>query len=538
LRWLFRRLPPALRSAPARAALLALAFGLAAGCGFSGEPDPVTDECVAGRACSSAGLGACAEGVTRCPGGPEGAVECAPVATGTEEVCDAVDNDCDGRTDEGLPDDVTGSDVGRCQPRILSCRDGVIQEVQSAIGPAPELCGDGIDQDCDGSDCNAPPLVRLVQPEPGSDLVEGTEVYVRVEASDEDRIDQVVLLLDGSFAGSQGRDPYEFEIDVPRGSEELTLEAVARDSGGLEASTGALRYAVIEDPGTDVAGRVVDELGDGVGGAVASIVGVDQDLAAETERSGEFVIRDVPSSVDEVEVVVRLAGSNAVVGRSDEVPAVPGGTTEVGKIEVRTLFFDEDFGRNLDLDDDESERIDFDEPFRFPFYGKVLKRAFVNANGTLTFDSGDDTRRESLGSFVKQPAIAALFDALDPDDDDAGVFVRERPDRLVVTWFEVEESRGDNTFQVVLREDGRIVVVYERMRVRDGLVGITPGGGDRVEEVDFDDEAPFTSESDATIYEQFTGFSGRERFDLRNAFLVFRPRGDGRYAVDVVPFSD
>lgn len=540
------RRPPlrvqALRAPLARGVLAALALVAVSACGFSGEPEAPADLCVAGRACSTAGIGACAEGLTRCPEGPEGAIECAPVTTGSPELCDAIDNDCDGRTDEDLPDEVIGSDVGVCQPQIRSCRMGSYELVQSAIGPQAEVCGDGIDQDCNGADCNGPPRVQLLSPAPGSDLVEGARIEIRVEASDDQEVERVVLLVDGAFAASDSSDPYRFTVTVPLGAGELTLEAVAEDSSGLEASTGVLRYPVIPDPGTRVTGTVVDERGFPVALATARVADLPGEASDVTGTDGRFEIPDVPTVRGDIVVEVRLPEGDGVAGRSDPTTPIPGGATEVGKIAVRTLFFEEDIGQNLRLDEDEFERIRFPEAFRFPFYGKLREELFANANGRLTFEFGDETSSESLFVFDLQPGIAPLFDGLDLDDDDRdrGVFVRQHPDRLVLTWNRVEESgrNGDSTFQVVLRSDGRIQIAYERIRIDDGLVGITPGSAARATEADFSRDTPFTGERGQLIYERFFRMGG-DRFDLEGHFLLFTPieAGDA-YRVDLVAFPD
>ncbi len=66
------------------------------------------------------------------------------------ETCDGIDENCNGAPDDGVADLVSGSDVGLCQIEIQSCIGGSFQITQTGIGPAPELCN-GLDENCNGT---------------------------------------------------------------------------------------------------------------------------------------------------------------------------------------------------------------------------------------------------------------------------------------------------------------------------------------------------------------------------------------------------
>jgi hypothetical protein len=84
-------------------------------------------------------------------GSPRG-VDCDdrnPLRTpGRAEVCDNIDNDCDGAVDEGLARGC-GSDVGECRPGTQTCSAGAWGACVGSIDPVPESC-DEKDNDCDG----------------------------------------------------------------------------------------------------------------------------------------------------------------------------------------------------------------------------------------------------------------------------------------------------------------------------------------------------------------------------------------------------
>ncbi len=109
--------------------------------------DGRVDEMVAGSgvACGT-DEGVCTPGLTACVGGT---IVCTGGTEPAEETCNGLDDDCDGLVDDGVFIGTRcGSDVGECSPGFDRCVDGAVR-CEDAIGPRAEDCN-GLDDDCDG----------------------------------------------------------------------------------------------------------------------------------------------------------------------------------------------------------------------------------------------------------------------------------------------------------------------------------------------------------------------------------------------------
>lgn len=94
---------------------------------------------------ASAGVGACHEGIQECVDGTWG--PCLGAVTPLPEVCNGVDDDCDGASDDGTPSVVCG--IGTCATRVSVCSGGSISACPPTAITPNDGCGGG-DMDCDG----------------------------------------------------------------------------------------------------------------------------------------------------------------------------------------------------------------------------------------------------------------------------------------------------------------------------------------------------------------------------------------------------
>lgn len=107
----------------------------------------VIDEDISRPCGNSPLIGGCKNGLQKCNNGKWS--KCEGYVFPSNEVCNGVDDNCDGNIDESLVKVCGESDKGICKFGKDECKGGTWQGCKGVISPEFEWC-DGIDNDCDG----------------------------------------------------------------------------------------------------------------------------------------------------------------------------------------------------------------------------------------------------------------------------------------------------------------------------------------------------------------------------------------------------
>ncbi len=127
--------------------------------------------------------------------------------------------------------------------------------------------------------------------------------------------------------------------------------------------------------------------------------------------------------------------------------------------------FDPELGSKLELGYDQSTALELAFPFRF--YTDTHRRVHVLHGPMILL--GEDIGGKSWGGYNPKPAIAPLLMNFDLTQG-GGIYSKNQPDRLTVTWYELSEygHSNSNTIQLVLHRNGSLDFSYREINIESG----------------------------------------------------------------------
>ena len=187
-------------------------------------------------------------------------------------------------------------------------------------------------------------------------------------------------------------------------------------------------------------------------------------------------------------------------------------------VSAGNIAFDPTIGAALPLGDDDAVEVALGG-FSFPYLGNSYSSVFVGSDGHITLGAAEaSSNTRNAGRHIGgPPRISPLFADLDPSATGAGsVNADVRADRIVVTWSGVAEfgTTTSNTFQAVLRSDGRIDFIYSTVALEFAVVGVAEGNDEGpINIVDLSADLPATLDAGA-IFEEFSAAIITQQMDV------------------------
>ena len=127
------------------------------------------------------------------------------------------------------------------------------------------------------------------------------------------------------------------------------------------------------------------------------------------------------------------------------------------------LTFEADLGTDLRLDDGLERGCSDPLPFTFPFYGTAYTQVTPCNDGVISLGQSMRYREFQYRYGAGVPLVMALLMDLDPTISEGGIFARQEPDHLIVTWDRLRGFRrpeAELTFQATLYSDGSFDLAY------------------------------------------------------------------------------
>jgi hypothetical protein len=161
--------------------------------------------------------------------------------------------------------------------------------------------------------------------------MEGAMLTLSVTATDNGKVDAVVLTVNGAQVLSATTPPFSTRVSVPMGLTSLTIQATATDNLG-QTAVAIHTVSVIPDPQTTVVGVIVDPNGTPVQGATVNCLGI----SGFTQAGGTFAIPGVPTAQGPIRCTVTLLTpqGETLAAIVPGVTPVLGGITDVARLQL------------------------------------------------------------------------------------------------------------------------------------------------------------------------------------------------------------
>lgn len=181
-------------------------------------------------------------------------------------------------------------------------------------------------------------------------------------------------------------------------------------------------------------------------------------------------------------------------------------------------------GDRVTLGDDDTSSLAMG--FTFPFFGESHSSLFINSDGNLTFEEGDNasTPRNVSRLLSGPPRLSPFLADLDPSVS-GGIFAATFADRTTVTWCRVPGfgMNATTTVQASLLTDGVIEMAFDKgIELFDAIVGVSPGRTGTFHAVDLS-QAETNTGSTGAIGERFSQESELDIVAVAQKFFQTHP---------------
>ena len=185
-----------------------------------------------------------------------------------------------------------------------------------------------------GDKNGVPPMAQITAPTDGSNVIQGSQLQITVNATDDVGVAAVNILVNGQIVFTATSAPYQFTYSVAANATTLTIGAQAIDFGNNVGTAKLVSVTAIPDPLTTAQGIVVDAKNVPVPGAAVVCAGKNGTSAAD----GSFSITGLSTVQGPIICTASaIIGGVSISGSSLGVAPVRGGVTNVGTIVLSLL---------------------------------------------------------------------------------------------------------------------------------------------------------------------------------------------------------